>query len=152
MPWQLLSSSCYTASGAQLDCDLDGLVAARRVGGQKLAGLLGEVQEDGAGLEQSDRFATRPIGIDDGGNLAVRVQGQEFRPPGLVFADVYEVRLVRNPDLLKHDGDLHAVRRGRGIELDTIGMLCRPAAGDREGREIGHGNSIIDMSRSGAML
>src|SRR4029077_4743733 len=100
---------------------------------QKLAGLLGEVKQDGAGFEETEGRAARPVRIDDRGNLAVWVQRQEFGRPGFILADVDGMRLVWQPHLLQRDRDLDAVRRRKGIELKALGMRRRPARGDREG-------------------
>ena len=104
------------------------LVAPRRVGRHQLAGLVGEIEQDRAGLEQAERLAARAVGIDDRRDLAVRVERQEFRRPGLVLADVDQMRLVGQADLLERDRDLHAVRRRQRIELDAVGVF-RPASG-----------------------
>ncbi len=116
----------------------DGLVAPRRVGWDQPAGLVGQVEQDGAGLEQAERLPARPIGIDDRRDLAVGVQGREFGAgsPGLAEGD--GVRLIGQPQLFQRDGDLHSVGRGDGVELQAVGVLGRPAIGDREGGEIGH--------------
>ena len=60
---------------------LDGLVAARRIGRHQLAGLVGEIEQDRAGFEQAERLAAGSVRIDDRGDLAVRVERQEFRRP-----------------------------------------------------------------------
>jgi hypothetical protein len=44
----------------------------RRHPGEELAGLLGQVQQDGARFEQRQRLAAGAVGIDDGRNLVVR--------------------------------------------------------------------------------
>jgi hypothetical protein len=110
-----------------------GLVALGRILGQELAGLLRQIDQDRAGLEQAERLSARAVRIDDGGDLAVGVQRQEFRRPGLVLADVDRMRLIRQADLLQHDRHLDPVRRGQAVELQPVGMLGGPALGDREG-------------------
>src|ERR1041384_4793257 len=52
---------------------LDGLVTRRRVAWQEAPRLVGEVQQDRAGLEQWQWRPTRPVRIDDRGDLVVRV-------------------------------------------------------------------------------
>src|SRR5581483_11545865 len=90
---------------------LDGLPAARRVGRQQLAGLLGEILQDRAGLEQAERLAARTVGIEDCRNLAVWIERQKFGGLLVVLAEIDEMRLVGKPDLLQHDRDFDAVRR-----------------------------------------
>ena len=48
--------------------------APRRIGRDELAGLLGQVQQDGAGFEHGQRLATGPVPVDDDRHLGVRVQ------------------------------------------------------------------------------
>ena len=74
---------------------LDRLPAARRIGRDEAAGLLGEVEQDRARFEQRERLAARPVGIDDRRNLAVGIERQEFRRALLALADVDRMRLVR---------------------------------------------------------
>ena len=121
---------------------LDGLLSPRRIGWQKLAGLLGEILQDRAGLEQRQRLAAGPVRIEDGRDLAVRIQRQEFRRLLVVLVEVDQMHLVGQSDLFQHDRDLDAVRRRQRIELEAVGMFGGPAFGDREGGEIGHRNSF----------
>ncbi|MNT28961.1 hypothetical protein D3C72_1646810 [compost metagenome] len=57
---------------------LQRLVASRRVGRDELAGLAGQVDQDGAGFKQGQRRAVGPVGVEDGRNLVVRADRQEF--------------------------------------------------------------------------
>ena len=80
----------------------------------QLAGLVGEIDQDRAGLEQ--RHAV--VAVDDGGDAVVRADLQELRLELLVLVDVDRMRRVGQPELLEHDGDLAAVRRRPGVEID----------------------------------
>ena len=104
------------------------------------AGLVREILQDRPGLEQRQRLAAGPVRIEDGRNLAVRIQRQEFRRLLVVLVEVDQMHLVGQSDLFQHDRDLDAVRRRQRIELEAVGMFGGPASGDREGREIGHQN------------
>src|SRR3546814_9530025 len=52
--------------------------------------------------------------------------------------DVHQVRLVGQPGFLEHDRGLHPVGGVERIQLDSVGMLRRPAACDRECGKVGH--------------
>jgi hypothetical protein len=49
-----------------------------RIGGDELARLVGQVQQDRTALEQADRLTAGAVGIDDCGDLAVGVEAEEF--------------------------------------------------------------------------
>src|SRR5712675_678604 len=121
---------------------LDGLVSARRIVRQQLSGFLGEILQDRPGFEQPKRLAAGPVRIDDRGDLAVRVQRQEFRRLLVVLVEVDKMHFVRQPDLLQHDRYLDAVWRRKRIELKAVRIFCRPARGNRKGGKVGHDNSF----------
>ena len=81
--------------------------------------------------------------IDDRRYASVRVQRHERRILRLVVRDVDQVGLVRQASLLKHDRDLDAIGRRGCVELQAIGMRCRPALRDRKGREVWHKSAIL---------
>src|SRR3546814_10069928 len=70
--------------------------------------------------------------VDDRRDLAVGIEREELRQVALVFHDVHQVRLVGQPGFLEHDRGLHPVGGVERIQLDSVGMLRRPAACDRE--------------------
>src|SRR6185437_5587446 len=74
---------------------LDGLVSARSVGRQQLTGFLGEILQDRPGFEQPERYAGRPIRIDDRRDLAIRIERQELRRLLVILVEIDEVHLVR---------------------------------------------------------
>src|SRR6266851_9726178 len=121
---------------------LDGFVSARRIVRQQLSSFLGEILQDRPGFEQPERLAIRSIRIEDSGDLAVRVQRQEFRRLLVVLVEVDEMHFVRQPDLLQHDRHLDAVWRRKRIELKAVRIFCGPACGDRKGGKVGHDNSF----------
>src|SRR4051794_6481270 len=88
--------------------------------GQELAGLLAEIQQDGARLEHADALPAGAIGIDDRGNLVVRADGQKFRLHLLALGDVDGKYLVGQPHLLQRDADLAAIRRVPGVQFDHV--------------------------------
>ena len=91
---------------------------SRQVPGPELAGLGTEIDQDGAGLEDADRFAVRSLGIDDGGDAIVRADAQELRLELLALANVHRVHGVGQTHLLQRDADLAPVRRIPGPKLD----------------------------------
>ncbi|MFK4603627.1 hypothetical protein ABIF57_003079 [Bradyrhizobium diazoefficiens] len=117
---------------------LDGLVAARGILRQQLAGLLREILQNRPGLEQRQRPAAGTVGIEDRRDLAVRIERQKLGRLLVVLAEIDKMDLVGKPDLLQHDRHLDAVRRRQRIELKQLRMPCRPALGDGKGGEIGH--------------
>ena len=58
---------------------------------------------------------------------------------GLIRVEVDKMRLVRQADLFPHDRDLHAVRRRQRTKRQPVRVRGRPARGDGEGAEGGHG-------------
>ena len=96
---------------------LDRLPAPRRIGRNELAGFLREVLQDRAGLEQRERFAARTVRIDDRRNFSIGIKRKKFRRFLIVLAEVDEVRLIRQPDLLQQDRDFHAIRRTQRVQL-----------------------------------
>lgn len=80
--------------------------------------VLGQVQEDGAGLEDGERAACV---VDDGGDAAV---GIDFAKGGgflLVGAEVNGRGGVGDAELFEEDGDFLTVWRGGGEEFDVGG-------------------------------
>ncbi len=109
----------HRADAAHLEHQpLERLVAAAQVGGQKAAGLGGEVDEDRARFEQRDRPSVRAVGIDDRRDLVVRADGQEFRLELVAGADVDRDGTVGQAALLEHHVDLVAIGRGPRIHFD----------------------------------
>ena len=94
------------------------LDAGALVGGIELAGLAAEILQDRARLEDRDRLAAGPVGIDDGGHAVVGRDGQELGLELVALADVDGLDLVGEPALLEHDRDLVAVGGGPVVQLD----------------------------------
>src|SRR5262249_52676405 len=68
-------------------------------------------------------LAVRAVGVDDRGDLAVRVDLQVFgRELLAVRTDVDLVDVVRQGAFLQHDGDLASVGRAPRIEFDHVEM------------------------------
>ena len=97
--------------------------------GYELAGLVGEIEQDGAGLEQ--RAAV--VAVDDRGDAVVGADLQEVGLELLVLGDVDRMCGIVEPALLEHDGDLAAVGRRPRVEIDHLGVLMRRARLDRDG-------------------
>src|SRR5262249_49126263 len=89
-------------------------VALELVGRQQLAGLLGEIEQDRARLHQAEIV----VAIDDRRNAVVRADLEKLGLELLILADVDRMGLVRDTDLLEHDGGLAAVRGRPGIKID----------------------------------
>jgi hypothetical protein len=83
---------------------LDRLVAAAQIARDELSGLVGEIEEDRARLEQGDWLAavSRRV-IDDGRYAVVRRDRQERRFELLALADVDRNELVRQSGFLKEN-------------------------------------------------
>jgi hypothetical protein len=98
---------------------LQGVDADARVGGQEAPALFGQVKEDGAGLEDGDRFAA-PCrgGVDNGRDAVVGGNAQEVRLELFALADVDGQDAVGQATLFKEEGDLVAVGGGPVIEID----------------------------------
>src|SRR3546814_20967725 len=96
---------------------LQRLVARPRVLRQQLAGLFRQVDEDGAALEQCQRPAVRPFGIDDRRDLVVRDDLEVIRRELLVLGDVDRMHRVGEAQLLQRNRDLAAVLRAPGVTL-----------------------------------
>jgi len=93
--------------------------ARAQFGRQKAAGLVGEIDQDRAGLEHRERPAA--VGwrvIDDRRNPVVRADRQKFRLELLAGADVDGNDRVGNAEFLQHDRDFPAVGRWRVMKVD----------------------------------
>ena len=106
---------------------------------RNLPGLLGEVEQDGGGIEDARLLAARPVGVDDRRHLAVRVDRPEGRRVLLALAGVDRDRLVGQARLFQEERDLRGVRRRVEIEADHevsfgSGVAARPARGYRRPR------------------
>src|SRR5690606_7245962 len=86
-----------------------GLAVAR----EKLAGLVGEIDQDGTGFEQ--RHAV--VAIDDRRNTIIRADFEKLGLELVTLADVDRVGRVGEPDLLQHDRRLAAVWGGPRIKI-----------------------------------
>ena len=86
--------------------------------GQKLASLLAQVEQNGAGFEHARRPAMRAIGIDDRRNLVVRADLEEIRRELLVLGDIDWIDLIGQSHLFQSDADLAAVGRIPGVKFD----------------------------------
>jgi len=53
---------------------LDRLPARRPIGGEEPAGLVGEIEQDRPRLEERERPPAGAVGVDDRGDLLVRIQ------------------------------------------------------------------------------
>src|SRR6185312_9193662 len=74
------------------------------------------------------------VAVDDRRNAVVRRDLEEVRLELLVLGNVDRVRRVGQAELLQRDGDLAAVRRGPGVEVDH-GALSLCWSDDTERRE-----------------
>src|SRR4030095_2279621 len=83
--------------------------------GQELPRLLGEVDHDGARLEDGEVVR---VAVDDGRNATIRVDAEELGLLLVAGEKVHDVDLVRNAELLERDGRLVPVRGGSGVEVD----------------------------------
>src|SRR3984957_6775266 len=98
---------------------LQGVVTAVDIGGKKLSGLLGEIEQHRAGFEDRDRLAAAfRLVIDHRGNAVVRRDRQKLRLELIALADIDRENLVSQPGLFEKHRDLVAVRRGPVVQID----------------------------------
>src|ERR1700746_3847238 len=90
-----------------------------QVGGPELAGLLAEVDQNGARLEDADWCAARALGVDDCRDFAVWADLYESGLELLAFGDVDRLHGVGQAHLLERDTDLAAVRGIPGVEFNA---------------------------------
>src|SRR5690606_3905526 len=93
---------------------LDGAIALLARLREKFSGLVGEVDQDRAGLHQPQPV----LAVHDRGNAVVGRDLEEGGRELLVLADVDGMRGVGQAHLLEGDRDLAAVRCGPGVEVD----------------------------------
>ena len=93
---------------------LDHAQPPRPVGRHQPPRRLREVDQDRARLHQREPR----LPVPDRGDLVVGRDREEVRRELLVLRDVDGVRLVGQPQLLQRDGDLAAVGRRPGVEVD----------------------------------
>ena len=116
-----------------------GFRAPLRLGGQELPKLLGQVNEDRAGLEDADRFGPGPV--DERWDLRVWIDRHKARAELIALADVDQPGVVLGAcvtaleQLLEHDRDLDPVWGTHRIELKRMlaggQRLVVGRAGDR---------------------
>jgi hypothetical protein len=87
------------------------------------AGLGGEIEQDRPAFEHADGRAIGAVGIDDGGDLVVRADGEERRLELLLLGDVHDMHPVGQAHLLQRHADLAAVRRVVGVEVDHVARV-----------------------------
>src|SRR5262249_29227016 len=120
-------------------------VALELVGRQELAGLLGEIEQDRARLHQAEIV----VAIDDRRDAVVRADLEELGLELLVLADVDRVGLVRDADLLQHDGGLAAVRGRPGVKIDHESPLgVAKSAGNALSWRVSGGGRFADAGRA----
>src|SRR5882672_3810355 len=91
---------------------------------QKAAGLVSQIDQDGAGFEHRKRLAA--IGrrvVHDRRNPIIRADRQKVRLELVAGPDVDGDDRIGNAKLLQHDRDFPAVRRRRVIEVDHAIIL-----------------------------
>ncbi len=98
--------------------------AGRLLAREQGAELLGQVDEDRAGLE--DAHGGRSRAVHERRNLGVRIDRDEAATELLALVDLDQPGVVFRPgvperkQLFEHDGDLHPVRRAQRIELQGV--------------------------------
>ncbi len=118
------------------------------VGGEEGAELLGEMEQDGAGLEEADRF--RAAAIEQCGDFGVGIDCYETAAELIAVVDADQPGVVlgtfvaEGQQLFQHYGDLDAVRRGQRVELKRV-------TADREVFFVrGTGDGAVDIGEMAA--
>jgi hypothetical protein len=93
--------------------------------GEELAGLLGEVDENGAALEHGEVVG---LAVDDRRDPRVGVDGAEPRLLLIALRQREGVERVGEGHLLEGDGDLVTVGGGCRVEVDHAARVYRGAA------------------------
>ena len=81
-------------------------------------GLFPEVEQDGAGIEHAGLGAARSLGVDDRGNLAVRIDGAEGGRVLFALAGVDGHDFVGQAKLFQQERDFRRIGRRVEIEAD----------------------------------
>lgn len=89
-------------------------------GPEKLSGLLRQIHENGGGIEYPDFLAVGSIRIDDGRNLAVRIDGAKGRRVLLTLFRVNRNGLVGQLRYFQAECHFCRVRGGMEIEPDHL--------------------------------
>lgn len=97
---------------ANLEKDpLDAFVALDGVGGQQFAGLLRQIDQDGARFHDRDQLSTWSLRVDDGRNLRVGADRFELGRVLIALENVDQMGVVIESELLQSHGNLDAVGR-----------------------------------------
>ncbi len=97
---------------------LEGRVSRGASLGEQLAGLVGEVDENGARFEDRLGRAACAVVVDDGRDLVIGADTQEVRRELLASAQIDHAHLVGEAELLERDGDFETVGGGCRVEVD----------------------------------
>ena len=117
---------------ANLEKDpLDAFIALDGVCGQELAGLLRQIDQDGARFHDRNQLSTWSLRVDDGRDLRVGVDRFELGRVLIALEDVDQMGVVVEPEFLQRHGNLDAVGRVDRVKLDPVRMLWRPALVDQ---------------------
>ena len=90
----------------------------RGVLGQELAGLVGEIEQDRAGLDDGVGLPARTVMIDDGWNLAVGIDLKELGRELIALPDVDKLGVIGKFEFLERDENLLNIRTGKCIKID----------------------------------
>src|SRR5258708_18652334 len=85
--------------------------------------LLGQIEQNGGRVEDPRFTAPRPVGVDDGGDLAVRIDLTEYRQVLLALAGIDRDYFVGQGRLFQEERDLCRIGRRVEIELDHGAFL-----------------------------
>ncbi len=103
------------------------LLAAQGIGRQEAPGLLRQIPEDRARLEDRHRIAL-DIVVDDRRHPVVGADRQEFGLELIALADGNRDHGVGQSQFFKQDGDLPAIGRWPIVEVDHTRSSARSAA------------------------
>ena len=87
---------------------------------EEFAGLVGQIEQDRAGIENPRLSAAGPFGIDDRGHFAVRIDLPEGGQMLLAFARVDRHHFVGQACLFEKERDFGRVRRRMEVKADHL--------------------------------
>ena len=117
----------------------------RRFARPEFSGLVGRVEQDGAGFEHREGVSARAIAVDDRRPLGIGVERKKFRRVPFAGRHAHGVHGVGQFDLGQHERDFPHVRAAAGAKVDHVPssaiLADRPVQVERAAVRIGKSRS-----------